>query len=190
MGTPDASVPRPARSCDTALYLSHLRSTLVEPSSAGERWLQWDCLAFFDALHTPNVRCLSVDSWDLRTSAWLDMIATIVRADNLTPSHFPHLREMKLTQMSLPVDYMYTAAFFRGLPALKELGLYGCYPGTWEMTMAVLEMDETLCPEVTEVWLSETVCMTRNDPFPGRNEIAEGVEPQWAGPLEDEEGEE
>ncbi|KAJ6534566.1 hypothetical protein B0H10DRAFT_2204548 [Mycena sp. CBHHK59/15] len=147
------------------LVLSRLRPTMrIRPAADGARG--HDCTPFFAALQTPNVRSLELDRFPHRSRVFGDFLRSLPESQE----KYLQVAELTLRGLRFPTISSVFLSFVLGsFPTLEHLKLFGCYPGTWEMVMGVLEMDPKLCPKVKGVHLDddETI-LPRDDPLPFR----------------------
>ncbi|KAF8155034.1 hypothetical protein K438DRAFT_1987259 [Mycena galopus ATCC 62051] len=130
--------------------------------------LEHSCIPFFDSLYTPRVRCLEIDRWDLDGRSWTDFFAWL--PENI---RFPYVVDMRITGMHFEdMDYADVAFFLGSFPRMRHLRLQDCWPGTWEVALEALQMDETLCPKLKSIRLNDDLAILRNDPLPfGRDHV-------------------
>ncbi|KAF8188448.1 hypothetical protein K438DRAFT_1972151 [Mycena galopus ATCC 62051] len=130
--------------------------------------LEHSCIPFFDSLYTPRVRSLEIDRWDLDGRSWTDFFAWL--PENI---RFPYVVDMRITGMHFEdMDYADVAFFLGSFPRMRHLRLQDCWPGTWEVALEALQMDETLCPKLKGIRLNDDLAILRNDPLPfGRDHV-------------------
>ncbi|KAJ7747414.1 hypothetical protein DFH07DRAFT_1037138 [Mycena maculata] len=146
----------------THLVLSRLRATPLTEFANREH----NCVPFFTGLQTPYLLTLEILDWDVRGRAWSDFLASLPAAQD----KYLRVTRLRLRGMHfVGMEYAYVALFLGSFPALVNLQIEECFPGTWETAMDVLEVDEKLCPGVTKIRLLDTLVLYRDDPLPFRN---------------------
>ncbi|KAJ6568804.1 hypothetical protein B0H19DRAFT_1231947 [Mycena capillaripes] len=145
----------------THLILSGLRaSPRAVPGVDGQ--LEHPCIPFFDSLYTPELRCLQIDRWDISSRVWQDFLSWLPE-----DIRFPCVVDLRITGMHFEgMDYLDVAFFLGSFPHVRHVRLEDCWPGTWESALDILQMDETLCPGLQKIRLSDNLIMLRNDPLP------------------------
>lgn len=146
-----------------AMVLSDLIATpRVIPHDLGND--EYDCYGFFYALHTPLIRCLIIDRWDLAGRLWYDFIGALP----IDRPKFPCLTNLGLNGMHLDgFTYRELVLFLRSMPIVHEIVFCQCWPGTGEVLMEVLELDPSLCLNLRRI-LVDGALIRRNDPLPFR----------------------
>ncbi|KAJ7104817.1 hypothetical protein C8R44DRAFT_746087 [Mycena epipterygia] len=144
------------------LVLARLSATRLAPHGNREH----SCVPFFRGLDTPHLRVLEIIDWDVRGRAWGDFIAALPS----TMDKYPVLTGLRICGMHfVGLSYREMHFFLASFPALERLRLQDCFAGTWETALEVLEVDETLCPGLTQIGLDAGLVLIRDDPLPLRN---------------------
>lgn len=155
----------------THLLLSGLRATpRTDPGEDGR--FEHSCMPFFDSLHTPRVRCLEIDGWDLGGRSWADFLAWLPE-----DIRWPCVVDLRITGMHFKeMDYVDVAFFLGSFPRMRHLSLQDCFPGTWEVALEALQMDETLCLGLKSIRIGDGLAILRNDPLPfAREHLGEEI---------------
>jgi hypothetical protein len=142
-----------------ASSVMHLKLARIYASTS-VHGTQNDCAPFFDALQTPRIRTLELESFHGR--AWEDFLFTL---------HTPTLKYPLLTALWLKsfdfqdLSYAMVRFFLRSFPGLESVVLTECPVSTWETVLHVLALQPALCPSVSVVEVNG-VLLDRNEPLP------------------------
>jgi hypothetical protein len=121
---------------------------------------QNDCAPFFDALQTPSIHTLELESFQGRV--WEDFLFAL----NTPTRKYPELTTLRLKAMNLrDLPYVGVSFFLCCFPELEVVTLDGCPVSTWESVVDVLVLHPDLCPSVTVVEVND-VMLNRQEPLP------------------------
>lgn len=121
---------------------------------------QNDCAPFFDALQTPLIRTLELESFHGRVwEDWLFALNTPIRK-------YPLLTTLRLKELNFQKLSYAGVGFFLGcFPGIESLVFVGCPAATWESAVHVLMLHPELCPSVSAVEVNG-VLLAREEPLP------------------------
>ncbi|KAJ7172315.1 hypothetical protein C8R46DRAFT_1085511 [Mycena filopes] len=131
-------------------------------ASLSTQGTQYDCAPFFDALETPNVRTLELESFYGR--AWDDFLFSL----SVPTTKYPLLTALVLRSFDFrerDENFARTRYFLRSLPGLESVVMVNCPASTWELVLHVLMLHSTLCPSVSTIEV-DGVLLERNEPLP------------------------
>ncbi|KAJ7046972.1 hypothetical protein C8F04DRAFT_1227115 [Mycena alexandri] len=123
---------------------------------------QNDLTPFFDALQTPNVRTLELESFYGR--AWDDFLFSL----SVHKTKYPRLTALVLKSFDFrdrEEHFARTKYILRSFPGLESVVLVKCPASTWEIVLYVLMLYPTLCPSVHMIEV-DGVLLERNEPLP------------------------
>ncbi|KAJ6525617.1 hypothetical protein B0H19DRAFT_1275985 [Mycena capillaripes] len=121
---------------------------------------QNDCAPFFDALQTPQIQTLELESFHGR--AWEDFLFTLS-----TPTiKYPVLTALWLKSFDFrDLSYAGVGFFLRCFPGLESVVLAACPLSTWETVLHILMLHSALCPSTFVVEV-DGVLLDRKEPLP------------------------
>ncbi|KAJ7685348.1 hypothetical protein DFH06DRAFT_1118833 [Mycena polygramma] len=123
----------------------HLKLARIYASTTADG-IQDDCAPFFDALQTPRIQTLELESFYGR--AWEDFLFAL----NTPALKYPLLTALVLKSFDFQnLSYVGVGFFLRSFPGLESIVLAGCPLSTWEMVLHVLILHPELCASVDAV---------------------------------------
>ncbi|KAJ7709745.1 hypothetical protein B0H17DRAFT_236322 [Mycena rosella] len=139
--------------------VEHLKLSWMYASINGHGG-QNDCAPFFDALQTPLIRTLQLESFHGRV--WEDFLFSL----NVPTPKYPLLTTLQLTTFDFQqLSYEGIGFFFCCFPGLEAIVFVRCPLSTWESAVHVLMLHPALCPSLSAVEVNG-VLLNREEPLP------------------------